>query len=224
MRVRRKLLVALSTLALAAPLGFVGAVEGPALLASAAGAPVYPVTCNISATVGFDPPLVAGGITGPAEPNEVATISNISLTNCLSSAGIGTPTSGSSLSTSISTPPAKAGKINKVKQVNTANCASFAGTGTLKELKSFALTVTWVGNQGTGQTQVSTKKVGIALGPNASVGFVLIGPASGDYADKFAQSVAYVIEDSNGLNLLTGCHGGPVSSISIGGPASTVTL
>lgn len=224
MGIGRRIKVAIGVLVVAMPLGVVGAMEGPSLIAGASAAPAFPATCRISATVSFNPPLVAGGLSGPSEPNEVATVDNISLTDCLSSNGIGAPTSGTAAPVTITTAPAKAGKINKVKQFNTANCGSFASTTTLKELKHFSLTISWSGNSGTGQTLVSTKKATAAVGPGAEVGFLLSGPATGDYATKVGQSVAYVANDANGVNLLSGCAGGPVSSITIDSATSTVSV
>ena len=103
MKIRRKLVHGALAFAFLVPAGFVAALEGPSLLAGAAG-PSFPVVCNMSATVTFSPPLTLAGTdtTNPAAVT-TTTISGVTLSNCLSSDPSGPPTSGSATVSPITT-------------------------------------------------------------------------------------------------------------------------
>jgi hypothetical protein len=218
-----------STVALVLPLGVIAAVGGPTFFAGAKTA-IYPVMCNVSATVTFSPPLVKGGIdTVNKADNEVTTVSGITFTNCVSSNTIGAPTSGTASDITVNTAPAKGAKVSGIQHYIKADCGQFTSPTTLKQLKGGNVTVTWSGQPaGWGATGTTTELGnGASLASNAGgeVGFNLLGNATGDYAGTTkpypSQTTAYIVNNATSANLLGGCNSGPVSSITIDASTST---
>jgi hypothetical protein len=227
--------------------GLLAAIDGPVFMASSA-TPTFPVTCAISASVSFTPPLVAGGYTFHAKSgtlpsaNEIATGTS-TLSSCLSSAPYGSPSAGSASFTITLKPVRSAAKnwdpitqsnCDPTTDVNCtyytfvqADCTQFASATTLTALKHVNVTITWSSEQfsgGTLQTTITGNGAGATSNGGGEVGFALTGKviAPSDYPYAAAQTTAFIVNNAAGTNLISGCPSGPVSGISIDGATSTL--
>lgn len=176
--------------------------------------------CNVSGTAAFSPALSKTGSNTGKGSTEKVTLEGFTLSNCLSPAAPGAPTSGSIASTSISVPATKLGS-GSTAQYLTGYCPGFASTTSLKALKKLLITTNWSGGEGS-STQIVTKSATVMANHAGEVGFSILGKfVTGSYGLKVVQITVYLTPaDSNAL--ATQCASGPVSSISFDGATSTV--
>ncbi len=204
MRAPKKILLGVVTLAL--PVTSFAILGAPSMFAGAA-VPAYPVVCAMNATVTFSPTLTkAGTDTTNKAAVTTTTITGGSLTDCLSAASAGAPSSGAIPTTVIKTPATKGAKVGKVQHYKIGYCPAFAGTATLKSLKNLVLTVHWTGGMG-GSSTFTVKSPSAAINFFGEVGFVFGGKAVvGSYSEKsLNQITAYLAPPTVSTALSTGC-------------------
>ena len=204
MHARRKIL--LVAIAVVLPATSFAVFGGPTLFAGAA-APAFPVACQMSATVTFNPPLTkAGTDTTNKAAVTTTTIAGGSLTNCLSAAAAGAPTSGAIPTTVISTAAVKGAKVGKVQHYTIGSCPAFASTNTLKSLKNLALHVNWTGGMG-GSSTFTVKSPSAAINNFGEVGFVFGGKAVlGSYSEKSLNQITAYLDATASSALAGGCN------------------
>ena len=227
MKLRRTIVRGAVAFAFLVPAAFVAALEGPSLLAFAA-APSFPVACNLSATVTFNPPLTPTGVqSGNSAAKETTTITGGTLSNCLSSDPAGAPTGGTVPTLTITTPATKliGVKVNKVQQYATGYCPGFASSTTLKALKGLAITVNWTGGAG-GSSTFTVHSPGAAVNQAGEVGFAFLGKqGTGSYSERALNQVTAFIDPTDSNALGSGCSGNQtVATATIDGTTSTAIL
>jgi len=222
MHTRRKILLGVVTLAIPVT-SF--AVFGPPSILAGAATPAYPVACQMSANVAFNPPLT---VAGTDTTNKAAVTQTLitagSLTNCLSAAASGAPTSGTIPTLTISTPAIKAAKVGKVQHYTIGSCPAFASTNTLKSLKNLALTVNWTGGEGASSV-FTVKSPSATVNGFGEVGFVFAGKAVvGSYSEKALNQVTAYIDFVHSGPLATGCAGNVTVASATIDPAHSVAI
>lgn len=227
MRIRRNLLRGAVSLAFLVPTGLIAALAGPSLMASAA-APAYPVVCQLSATITFNPPLTPTGVVSSnSGATETTTVSGGTLSNCVSAdPTAAAPTGGSIATLTITTPATKliGDKVNKVQQYATGYCPGFVSASTLKALKGLSITVTWTGGQG-GTSTFTDKSPGGAVANSGEIGFVFGGKAvTGSYSEKNLNQISAYVDAADSANLLGACSGGTVTTATIDPTRSIVII
>jgi hypothetical protein len=183
-----------TALAIAVPMGMIGAFAVTGGVASAKKAPAQTISCTgITSTVTFTPPLVPGASTSKTEQT---TISNSTLTGCTESPTAGTVTAATSVSAT-----ASAGKSGN-------SCA----TGLSSTKTKFVFTINW--NNGGGTSTVQFKGSTLNSSPP---GFTLSkGKVKGAFASKTASITANL--DSASSTAAAMCVGGtgpPLASVQV---------
>jgi hypothetical protein len=217
--------VILAAVVVAIPLGLVAAVAGPQL--ASAGQVYFPITCAVSGTITYTPPLSTTGVISTNPLADESTTIAASMTGCLSSNTIDAGTTTGTANLSVNTPPLKGSLLNGIGKGNyaTGRCADFASAATLKALKGLPVTVTWSG-QGLGATGSSVfSGKGAIVASNGSTGEagfnIVTAYISGDYTVKAGQTTAFL---NNTGAIATCATGGPsVSSSTIDSAVSTIT-
>lgn len=200
-------------LAAAAPLILVGTVGLTGGVASAKKAPPNPVTCTVSTTVTFSPPLsVAGtpsskGATGSTNVNSTYTCN-------------GSPVSSQfSVTTAAAKDKGWASDGNSKTGYYLGLCGTFTSSAA-KDLGKAVKNLPVAGGKLTG-----AKATTITNGTES--GFGVTGTVvGGTYptAKNGASITAYLTNDNNNNNLLAGCTGGPVSGLDIDSATSSATI
>jgi len=208
-------------LAVAAPLTLVGAVVLPGAVASAKGkTPPNPVTCTLSATVTFSPPLSVAG----AASTKTGT-STTAITTTLSDCTGGATPAGSTFN--IVSKAAKPGKDKAAiaagdnpKDYYTSLCGNFASSAS-KDLGKSVKNLAVAGGKLTG-AKASEGTVG------TDEGFIVTGTVvGGTYptAKGGADIKAGLTNDTNNTNVVSdGCSGGPASGLDIDSTQSSATV
>jgi hypothetical protein len=191
-----------TALAIAVPLGMIGAFAVTGGVASAKGKkpPPQTISCSgITSKVTFTPPLVPGASTSKTEQT---TISNSTLTGCTESPAAGTVTAATSVTATAS--PGKGGN----------SCA----TGLSSTKTKFVFTINW--NNGGGTSTVSFK--GSTLN-NAPPGFTLSkGKVKGAFASKTAGITANLDGPSSAAAATcVGGSGPPLASVQVSTGSAT---
>ena len=227
MYIRRNLWRAAGAFAVLLPVGLIAALEGPNLTAGAAPPPSFPVACNLSGTVNFSPPLtLAGVVSGNSGAVTTTTITGGTLSNCLSAASAGAPSSGTIPTLTITTPATKLVglKVNKVQQYATGYCPAFAGTATLKSLKGLSITANWTGGAG-GTSTFTVSSPSPAINFFAEVGFNFLGKmGTGSYAQKALNEVTAFLDPTSSEALGSGCSGHQTVTSAIVDPVHSVAV
>jgi hypothetical protein len=206
MRTRRKILIGVATLALPATSLLV--VGGPAIFAGASSTPSFPVTCKITATVTFNPPLtMAGTITTNKNAVTTMTVTGGLWNGCLSAALPTAPTKGVPLDQTIQLPATKLG----TKRYAIGYCSLFSAVNAVKTLRAFKLlsfAVTWTKGAG-GSTIFTTLKAATTTNadtPLPELGLVFSGKQSqGSYPEKSLNQITEFFDGTTSAALQTGC-------------------
>ena len=203
MRIRMGFMVAA---ALTLPLASVVLLEGTAAAKKVTGTGA--ITCHLSGSLSFNPPLSPSGTKAS---KETVTVVNPSLSGCSG----GTPT-GVPAGTSIKPIKIKGTKVGKTKiSGRCSDLPAAAGTATVKGKSNW-----------TGEKPSKFTVVGLTFGvdTNGEADFTGHGTVTSSYAGP--ASVHVDLQPASGTALAT-CvagSGGSVSSAAIDGPNSTITL
>jgi hypothetical protein len=219
---RRGVLLTLAGLTL--PLALMASIANQGL--AGAGTIYVPITCAVSGTVTFSPPLSSVGESNASPVNELTSVT-ASLGSCLSSNTVDKGTTTGEVSFTVTTPPIKV-KVGKSTTYSTGECGTFVNLGSAlgKGLQGKPMTAAWSG-QGSGAigTTAATVKSAAPLysatvagdeGVRIETSFV-----SGDYIVKTG-NVAMFLTD--GLSQIGGCAlgaPGTISSVNIDQRIST---
>ena len=199
--------------------------EGPSIPAGAA-APQFPVTCRVSGTITFNPPLTQAGIhTTNRTDVTAATITGGKLTGCLSAAQSTAPSHGDIPTMTVNLPATNLGRINGVQTFATGSCPAFNSTATLKVLKRVIFDIAWTGGAA-GTSVFSTKSATPANNVDAEIGFNFVGrEVQGSYAERALNQITLFIDATDSAALQTGCSAAQtVSTVTIDSANSVATL
>ena len=201
-------------------------VEAPSIFAGAT-APQFPVTCKVTGTVTFNPPLThTGTTTTDRTAVTTVTIAGGKLTGCLSAAPATAPGHGDLPDMTINVPATSLGRINGVRTFATGYCPAFtfATTADLKPYRGLIFSVTWTGGAA-GTSVFTTKAVALALNVDSEIGLTFSGKeVQGSYAEKALNQITVFIDATDSPALQTGCSANQTVTTATIDPANSVAI